>query len=79
MSLDQLLHSLVFQGTENDFIVLVNIEDLESEWWRSVIYVGMSRARVGLHLLLNESLRDVYQQRLRRWLEEHAAKVPDAR
>jgi len=68
-----------FKGLENDFIVLTDIEDLESEWWRSVIYVGMSRARVGLHVLLNESLRDVYQQRLRRWLEEHAEEVSDAR
>lgn len=66
-----------FKGLENDFIVLTDIDDLESEWWRSVIYVGMSRARVGLHLLLSESLRGVYQQRLRRWLKELASEVPD--
>ncbi len=60
-----------FKGLENDFIVLTDIEDLESEWWRSVIYVGMSRARVGLHVLLHESLRGIYEARLRQWLEEH--------
>jgi hypothetical protein len=59
-----------FKGLENDFIVLTDIEELDSEWWRSVIYVGMSRARVGLHLLLSESLRETYQKRLRTWLEE---------
>lgn len=60
-----------FKGLENDFIILTDIEDLESEWWRSVIYVGMSRARAGLYLLLKQSLRSIYEQKLRRWLEEH--------
>jgi Nuclease-related domain/AAA domain len=60
-----------FKGLENDFIVLTDIEDLDSEWWRSVIYVGMSRARIGLYLLLHESLRNVYEVRLRQWMEEH--------
>jgi Nuclease-related domain/Schlafen group 3, DNA/RNA helicase domain len=64
-----------FKGLENDFIVLTDIEDLESEWWRSVIYVGMSRARVGLYVLLHESLRAVYETRLRQWLEEHNAEM----
>lgn len=57
-----------FKGLENDFIILTDIEDLDSEWWRSVIYVGMSRARVGLHLLLQESLKTVYETRLRDWI-----------
>jgi len=60
-----------FKGLENDFIILTDIEHLNSDWWRSVIYVGMSRARVGLHLLLKQSLRPPYEQKLRRWLEEH--------
>jgi hypothetical protein len=63
-----------FKGLENDFIVLTDIDDLQTDWWRSVIYVGMSRARVGLHLLLNESLRPVYELYLRCWLEEHSSK-----
>jgi hypothetical protein len=62
-----------FKGLENDFIVLTDIDDLQSEWWRSVVYVGMSRARVGLYLLLNKSLRPIYEQCLHRWLEEHGA------
>jgi hypothetical protein len=67
-----------FKGLENDFIVLTDIEDLESEWWRSVIYVGMSRARVGLHMLIHESLKETYEARLRQWMEEHAADMANA-
>ncbi len=67
-----------FKGLENDFIILTDIEDLDSEWWRSVIYVGMSRAKVGLHLLLHESLRNVYEMRLRQWMEEHNAEPMSA-
>lgn len=58
-----------FKGLENDFIVLTDIENLDTEWWRSVIYVGMSRARVGLQLLFRESLRPTYDACLRGWLE----------
>ncbi len=60
-----------FKGLENDFIVLTDVENLDSDWWRSVIYVGMSRARVGLHVILHESLRPAYEECLRGWLEEH--------
>lgn len=62
-----------FKGLENDFIILTDIEDLDAEWWRSVIYVGMSRARVGLHLLLQESLKAVYEARVREWMIKHDA------
>jgi hypothetical protein len=58
-----------FKGLENDFIVLTDIEDLDAVWWRSVVYVGMSRARVGLYVMLHESLRAVYESRLRSWLQ----------
>jgi hypothetical protein len=64
-----------FKGLENEFIVLTDIEDLDAEWWRSVIYVGMSRARVGLHLLLAESLRSTYEACLRKWLEQHNQEI----
>jgi hypothetical protein len=67
-----------FKGLENDFIVLTDIEDLETEWWRSVIYVGMSRARVGLHLLLHESQRETYELRLREWIREHISETANA-
>lgn len=61
-----------FKGLENDFIVLTDIDNLSDEWWRSVIYVGMSRARVGLQLLLREALQPTYSACLREWLELQA-------
>lgn len=59
-----------FKGLENDIIILTDIEGLETDWQKSVIYVGMSRARIGLHLLLSQSLQSVYQDNLRSWLTE---------
>jgi hypothetical protein len=59
-----------FKGLENDFIVMTDVEKLESDWWRSVVYVGMSRARVGLFVLLDAALRGSYELCLKRWLEE---------
>lgn len=68
-----------FKGLENDFIVLTDIENLESRWWRSVTYVGMSRARVGLHLLLKDSLRPTYESCIRGWLEASLSGSPVGR
>lgn len=65
-----------FKGIENDFIVLTDIENLSAEWWRAVIYVGMSRARAGLYVLLHESLHATYESRLRSWLQEHEELKP---
>jgi len=66
-----------FKGLENDFIVLTDIEDIDSPWWRSVIYVGMSRARVGLHLLIDQSLKQRYEECLRNWLETQTVQSAD--
>lgn len=58
-----------FKGLENDFVIITDVSDLSTEWWQSVVYVGMSRARVGLHLLLNRKLESVYRERLRQHME----------
>jgi len=47
-----------FKGLENDFVILTNINNLDDSWWRSVCYVGMTRAKAGLYLVLPESLRE---------------------
>jgi hypothetical protein len=57
-----------FKGLENDFIVITDIEELDVDWWRAVVYVGMSRARAGLILLLNSKLKPIYEDRLRQWM-----------
>jgi hypothetical protein len=58
-----------FKGLENDVIVLVDIENLDADWWRSVVYVGMSRARAGLYLVVPSSLRPAYESCLRRSMQ----------
>jgi hypothetical protein len=58
-----------FKGLENDYIVFVDVESLEGDWWRSVIYVGMSRARAGLCVLVPDSLGPAYEACLRRSLQ----------
>jgi hypothetical protein len=58
-----------FKGLENDYIVLVDVEKLDGDWWRSVIYVGMSRARAGLCVLVPTQLRPSYESCLRRSLQ----------
>lgn len=62
-----------FKGLENDYIVLTDIEELEADWWKSVVYVGMSRARLGLFLLVSEKARSVYEARLRSWASRREA------
>lgn len=59
-----------FKGLENDFIVLTDIEKLDPDWWDAVVYVGMSRAKTALYILLNESIRDIYNHRLESWMQE---------
>jgi hypothetical protein len=58
-----------FKGLENDYIVMADVENLDGDWWRSVIYVGMSRARAGLCVLVPTSLRPAYEACLRRSLQ----------
>lgn len=76
----QLLNSITyctvssFKGLENDFIVLTDVDELNSEWWKGVVYVGMTRARVGLYLMLNSSLKAAYNERQKLWLQEHLEK-----
>lgn len=46
-----------FKGLENEFIVLTDIssEMLKSDWGASIIYVGMTRARTKLFVLVDEA------------------------
>lgn len=58
-----------FKGLENDAVILVGITDIESPWGRAVTYVGMSRARLRLYVLLNTDCDLVRRDRLRRETE----------
>lgn len=60
-----------FKGLENDFIVLTDVEELSTEWWQGVVYVGMTRARTGLCVFMSESLEVAYTERQQMWLQSN--------
>jgi ATP-dependent exoDNAse (exonuclease V) beta subunit len=50
---------------ESNYVVITDIEDLTSEVAKSLLYVGMSRAKYGLILLIAESMRNDYREILK--------------
>ncbi len=58
-----------YKGMEGNYILITDIEDLSSEIAKSLLYVGMSRARYGLILLISEAIQrqyyDILQNKLR--------------
>lgn len=59
-----------FKGLENDVIILVGVENVDEDWWRSVTYVAMSRARVKLYVLVRADLRLVIEARFEELVRE---------
>jgi len=57
-----------YKGMESNFILITDIEDLSSQKAKSLLYVGMSRARYGLILFISESMRNEYSEILKRKL-----------
>lgn len=53
-----------FKGLENSVIVLTDKEDLMNDKAKSLLYVGMSRAKQRLYIILSEKLREQYQSLL---------------
>lgn len=53
-----------FKGLEAPAIILTDIEAIDGEQSKSLLYVGMSRARVRLHVLMSERLRSSYDAML---------------
>jgi len=53
-----------FKGMEAPAVILTDIEGIEDEQSKALLYVGMSRARVRLHVLINERLRSSYDAML---------------
>lgn len=59
-----------FKGLENDFIILTDVDELTPDWWRGVVYVGMSRARIGLCVFINQKLEALCNERQQDWLKK---------
>jgi hypothetical protein len=58
-----------FKGLENDVILVAGLTDIESDWHRGVAYVGMSRARTRLHVLIHEDCDEKRRAREEEWRE----------
>ena len=52
-----------YKGLEADAVIVADISDLESDVARQLLYVGLSRARAYLCVLLSESTLEQYQER----------------
>ena len=62
------IHS--FKGLENSYIVLTDIDHLDDNEFRSLLYVGMSRARGKLSVFIHERARSVYNRLLEKSVGE---------
>lgn len=51
-----------FKGLEAPAVIITDINSLDDEKTRALLYVGMSRARIRLFLLMNESCRTSYDR-----------------
>ena len=54
-----------YKGMECNYVLITDIEDLTSDVAKSLLYVGMSRARYGLIMLIAESMRSQYREILK--------------
>jgi hypothetical protein len=53
-----------FKGLEAAAVVLTDIEGIEDDQAKALLYVGMSRARIRLHVLMHERIRSSYDAML---------------
>jgi hypothetical protein len=67
-SVDALLFSTIhsYKGLENSVIILLDIETISEE---HLIYVGLSRAKVALHVFLTKSAKQEKDEITLRWFE----------
>lgn len=54
-----------YKGMESNYVMITDIEDLSSSLAKSLMYVGMSRARYGLILFISESKKNQYYEILK--------------
>jgi superfamily I DNA/RNA helicase len=54
------IHS--YKGLENKYIFIVDLDDLESDRIRELLYVGMTRAKLGLFLFIKSDLKETWSE-----------------
>ena len=66
------IHS--FKGLEAPAVIITDIESLNDERARALLYVGMSRARIRLYMLMHSSCRSSYDRILDSGLKKSSRK-----
>ena len=56
-----------FKGLENDVVIVAGLTDIEDDWHRGVAYVGMSRARTRLQVVIHEDCDTKRREREEEW------------
>ena len=56
-----------FKGLENDVVILAALTNIETDWHQGVAYVGMSRARTRLHVIIHEDCDAKRREREVEW------------
>lgn len=64
-----------FKGMENSFIILADIEKLQGDEVKEILYVGMSRAKVGLFVMINKNLKSVFDGILEQSISERIKSI----
>jgi hypothetical protein len=55
-----------FKGLDSKVVILANVRDLQAEWLNQVFYVGASRARTYLTLLIDQQVVSLLPNTLKR-------------
>lgn len=63
-----------FKGLEAPAVIITDIDSLNDEKSRALLYVGMSRARIRLYMLMHESCRSTYNSILDAGLQPTSGK-----
>lgn len=58
-----------YKGMESPAVILTDVEEINGDLATALLYVGMTRARLALHVLMNERLRRMYGQLLTQGLK----------
>ncbi len=58
-----IVDAIRFLLDENDLVVLAGVDDIEGDWWKAVTYVGMSRARSRLHVIIHVDCDSIRRDR----------------
>ena len=64
-----------FKGLEKDVVILVGVKDMDGDSHRGVTYVGMSRARTRLQVIIREDCDEKRQQRMKEEQERQNSDV----